>query len=46
MIFRTLTGDMYLVIHSPNEWPRERPLLLPLREENDCLVVGGQAEER
>ena len=44
MIFRTLTGKLYLVIHSPNEWPRERPLLLPLREENACLVVDGQDE--
>lgn len=42
MIFRALTGALYLVIHSPNDWPRERPLLLPIREENERLTVDPQ----
>lgn len=43
MIFRSLTGQLYLVIHSPNDWPKERPMLLPICEENDHLVVFGDA---
>lgn len=39
MIFRAHTEQLYLVIHSPNDWPKERPLLLPIREENDRLFV-------
>lgn len=39
MVFRAMTGQLYLVIHAPNEWPKERPLLLAVREENDQLMV-------
>ena len=41
MIFRSLSGQMYLSIHSPNSEQNgysERPVFIAIREENGTLV--------
>lgn len=37
MIFNGLDGKIYLTLHAPNETQKERPVFLPLREENGRL---------
>ena len=39
MLFRTFDGRLMLTIHTPNQTPNERPVFLPVREEDDRLVV-------
>ncbi len=39
MIFRTKENELKLVLHSPNETPKERPVILDLKEENDTLYI-------
>jgi beta-xylosidase len=39
MIFHTFDGRLMLSLHRPNHRP-ERPVFLPVREENDTLVLG------
>lgn len=39
MIFEDYNGVKYLVLHSPNENPLERPVLLPIKEENGTLKL-------
>lgn len=38
MIFRDLSGDLRLVLHSPNKTPLERPKFFYIKEENGKLV--------
>lgn len=38
MVFRAFTSELFLTIHHPNNTPHERPILLPLREEDGCLI--------
>ena len=38
MVFRTLDGQLYLTLHSPNKHLEERPCFHPLKEENGRLV--------
>ncbi|MCE5259622.1 MAG: glycoside hydrolase family 43 protein [Chloroflexi bacterium] len=38
-VFRTFGGALMLALHQPNTAPLERGRLLPLREENDTLVL-------
>jgi arabinan endo-1,5-alpha-L-arabinosidase len=40
MLFRTFEGQLMLTIHTPNQTPNERPIFLPVREENGRLVMG------
>jgi len=39
MIFEDYNGTKYLVLHSPNENPYERPVLLEITEENGSLKL-------
>lgn len=39
MIFDDLNGQKYLILHSPNENPLERPVLIKIKEENGTLVL-------
>ena len=38
MVFRTLEGDLYMTLHSPNETPCERPCFHPLEDTGSRLV--------
>lgn len=38
MVFRDLQGNLWLALHSPNEYLMERPVFFPLREEQGRLV--------
>lgn len=42
MLFRGLDGGLMLTIHSPNEHPLERPVLIPVEEADDRLVLKRQ----
>ncbi len=37
MVFRALDGQLHLTLHTPNETPRERAVLLPLAESGGSL---------
>ena len=39
MIFKTKENELKLVLHSPNENPKERPVFFNIKEENDTLVI-------
>jgi beta-xylosidase len=39
MIFRDLSGELILSLHSPNNTPNERPLFVPLEERDESLYV-------
>jgi hypothetical protein len=39
MVFRALTGRLYLAIHTPNKTPHERPLFVEVAEEGGTLRV-------
>ena len=39
MIFRDLTGQLYLTLHTPNEHLKEHPCFIPLVEKADSLAV-------
>ncbi|MBQ2972980.1 MAG: family 43 glycosylhydrolase [Clostridia bacterium] len=39
MIFDDYNGNKYLILHSPNENPKERPVLLKITEENGTLKL-------
>lgn len=39
MLFRTFEGELYLVLHCPNDQPAERPCLLKVRETADGLEL-------
>jgi hypothetical protein len=39
MVFRALTGRLYLAIHTPNKTPDERPLFLEVAEEGGTLKI-------
>ena len=41
MLFRTFEGRLMLALHTPNKTPDERPLLLPMREQDGWLVMVG-----
>ena len=41
MIFKSVAGQMYLSIHSPNDATdsrKEKPIFIPIKEENGKLV--------
>lgn len=38
MVFRTFTGRLMLSIHTPNDTPNERPIFVPIREQDGGLV--------
>lgn len=42
MLFTTFEGELMLAIHRPNKTPDERPLFLPMTEENGCLSIKRQ----
>jgi hypothetical protein len=37
MVFRALTGRLYLALHAPNKTPNKRPLFLEVAEEGGTL---------
>jgi hypothetical protein len=39
MVFRALTGQLYLAIHTPNKTPDERPLFVEVAEEGGTLKI-------
>ena len=39
MIFDDYSGNKYLILHSPNENPLERPVLIKTTEENGTLIL-------
>ncbi len=39
MLFHTFEGQLMLALHRPNKRPLERPLFLPVREENGGLSL-------
>ncbi len=39
MIFEDYNGQKYLILHSPNENPKERPVLFEITEENGALKL-------
>ena len=39
MVFRTREGDLRLILHSPNEHLKERPVLIPLEEHGGRLDI-------
>lgn len=39
MIFDAFDGNKYLILHSPNEHPHERPVLFDITEENGTLKL-------
>lgn len=39
MIFDDFNGNKYLILHSPNENPYERPVLIKITEENGTLKI-------
>jgi hypothetical protein len=39
MVFRAISGGLYLAIHTPNKTPDERPVFLEVSEEGDTLRV-------
>ncbi len=39
MVFRTLSGELMLTIHTPNSTPEERPIFLPIRETAEGMVL-------
>lgn len=41
MIFKTLKGNLYLTLHSPNETLKERPVFYPLEEKENSLYLKG-----
>lgn len=42
MIFEALNGKLYLILHSPNENPKERPVLIEIEEKDDMLILKGE----
>ena len=42
MIFEDLNGRKYLILHSPNENPLERPVLIEVEEKDDMLILKGE----
>ncbi len=42
MIFDDLNGKKYLILHSPNENPLERPVLIEIEEKDDMLILKGE----
>ena len=39
MIFKDFSGNKYLILHSPNENPYERPILMAIKEEEGNLFL-------
>jgi arabinan endo-1,5-alpha-L-arabinosidase len=39
MIFRSFEGRLYLTYHQPNTKPLERPVLVPIREQDNSLSI-------
>lgn len=39
MIFKAFDGSLYLTLHTPNETLMERPLFIPLKEDDNRLVL-------
>lgn len=39
MLFRSFTGELLLAIHTPNDHPRERPIFVPVSEQDETLCV-------
>lgn len=39
MIFKDYSGKMHLILHSPNETYKERPVIFDAREENGMLII-------
>ncbi|MBM7573480.1 glycoside hydrolase family 43 protein [Aquibacillus albus] len=39
MIFRDLQGQLMLTLHSPNKTPLERPIFIPIKDENGKISV-------
>jgi len=45
MVFRTFDGRLMLTLHRPNKTPDERPLFLPLRDEEGRLSLSTEEEK-
>ena len=39
MLFRTLEGKLIYTLHSPNTKGEEKPIFVPVKEANGCLVI-------
>lgn len=39
MLFHKENGELYFVFHSPNDFPKERPVLLPVKEGNGMISI-------
>jgi beta-xylosidase len=39
MIFKTFNGELMLTVHTPNVFPYERPIFIPLKDENGKLHI-------
>lgn len=46
MLFHEKSGRLYLALHSPNSSPDERPVLLPVKEENGMIGISIPAVNR
>lgn len=44
MLFRTFDGSLMLTFHSPNKTPEERLVILPIQDNNSCLVISGLSD--
>ncbi|MBO5859626.1 MAG: family 43 glycosylhydrolase [Clostridia bacterium] len=42
MIFDDLNGKKFLILHSPNEYLLERPVLIEIEEKDDMLILKGE----
>ena len=42
MVFRTVDGELMLTLHQPNHTPDERPVFIPLAEQDGMLVRTGE----
>jgi len=39
MLFRTFEGRLFLTIHTPNDHPNERPVIIPIQEKDGQLML-------
>ena len=44
MLFRTFKGELCLALHQPNQTPNERPVFVPVREEQGVIRVASGRE--
>ncbi|MBD8070736.1 glycoside hydrolase family 43 protein [Bacillus sp. PS06] len=42
MLFHTFEDSLMLTLHSPNKTPEERPIIIPVKEENGKIIVSSK----